>query len=353
MSNQPTTTFRVLASIMSIPKGTPIHCNTLCKWINAQPPYINQETIRSALRRLEKKSYVLKSSKNGYWIFNKKQTTNAISYIQKNNKTVSLDGVSRYPNINDITGLSGDWLDFAKVRFEANEPFKFRADTTLTKNIRSACDKERKGKNIDRSHKRSWHGKSFVLSITHKGFISIWAKEINFIQELNDFIGSCGISDEGSKRFFRFMFKSSPVTGTLEYPVIADKNIAKKLKTVVIETFEGDNKISTRFCSSHDSIEMEQKGNITGLQNFLGMITGIQHSTFNDALQVDKLTKIEEILKKSQTELSDSLNLISENMKINSDSMKINAEALKQITNSVKEKKVKTTPDKKTSPGVH
>ena len=322
-----------------------IHYTTVYKWVNSQPPYIQAETIRSALRRLEKKGFVIKSSNSGHWKFNKLQKNNAIKFLQIGMKSVTLDGVSTTPLKINVAGLSGDWLNFAKVRFEANEPFRFRVDNHTTKTLRSACDPERKGKKLDRSHKRSWQGITTKLAITHKGSVVIWANELNFIPELNDFIIKAGLSEEGTRRFFRKMFDGSPVTGTLEYPVIADKDQAKHLKSIVIETFQGDDKVTTRFCSSHDAIEMEQKGNITNLQNFLGMISGIQHSTFYDAIQVEKLTKIEKILQKSQTDLSASLKIISE-------SMIINAKALDKISTPDKPMKLKKLPNKKGGPGI-
>jgi hypothetical protein len=335
---------RVLSSIMSVTEGS-VHCGTLQKWINSQPPYMKEEAVRSALRRLRYNGFVIKGPHRGYWKFNKKATDKAVKLIQSQEKAVDLVGVTSPPPLKDIIGLSGDWLDFARIRFEANEPFRFKIGQYETKIIRSACNPETKGKGIDRSHKRAWHGKTLSLSITFKGSIEVWAKELNFIQELTDLLYRSGISEEGTKRFFRTMFRGIPSTGTLEYPVKADREDAKILRGVTIETFQGDDKVKTRFVSSHDSIEMEQTGKIESLQTFLGMVTGVQHSSFFDALQVDKLSKIEELLGKNQEELSKDLKAIA-------GGLKLSAKAIEKLAEPKKPQRIPKPKDRGKGPGV-
>lgn len=86
------------------------------------------------------------------------------------------------------------------------------------------------------------------------------------------------------------------------------------LKAVTIETFQGEDKIRTRFVSSHDAIEMESSGKVQNLQTFLGALTGMQHSSFYEALQAEKLSKIEILLDKSQGDIAQAIRMNAKTM---------------------------------------
>jgi hypothetical protein len=297
--------------------------------LNVQPPYIREETIRGALRRLRSRQ-IVESLGKGYWILNDIKKSEAVKLIRSAEKLDVLDGVSSPLTLKELSLIGSDWLDFSRIKFESSEPFSFRIDYNIAQYIRKILAP---GKKRDRSHKRSFINDFFSISLTHKGAVCIWVKAINFMPSLIEFLSRANLSEENKKLFFRSMFSGRPKVGNLEYRVKASKSEADLLKSVKVKTFDkGPSELVTEFVSSHDSIELQQHGNIRDLQEFLGLITGVSHSTIYEALQVERLRKIEE-----------SLNI---NNSVFMELIKSNSQAIREIANTLDKfiEKMSSTP---------
>ena len=269
---------------------------------------LKYDSIKTAIRRLYQKGFLIKIKRGYYKLLNKDEAILHLSNkrfrkrlipkvcepfhtaAQKSNTGSVVNSTNN--GYNSLRGWFEQFLDLSTAVFEVGR-VKFRVKRSIGEKLRDGCSVNVR----DKAGQVTYRLKGLTIIVSKYGSVRLYLKDpASWFNEFISFLKGKGLSDVEVKYVLKQLLNSVPrAHASVEIPVTYDAlRIFKdwRIETRVLGVRVGDRVVVSRICGSHFPLEVEVSGDLDLVCNFLSALMGVQHFSVLEFLQVYELNEI-------------------------------------------------------------
>jgi len=283
---------------------------------------LNINAVKVAIHRLYRKGFLKRIRRGYYFLVDKEKAILHLSnkgYKRRSEPKVGGNFVTFHTDVSKSNNVDGNavrrfyekYLDLDSIILEHSR-IRFGLKRSVAEKVRVG----REGKKGDKAGQVTIRRMSFTLVVSKYGRCRLYVLDpYRFLKEFLIFLASCGLTEQEIDYVLgQINIAIQHASATAEIPVVESrlKNFRNMEIISEIKTKDGYKPlIKTKIVSSHFPLELEVNSvDFRLLMQFIGALTGQQHSVVLEYVQANELSEINkkfDVLAKGFSDLAETL----------------------------------------------